>query len=77
MESGAISDVQITASSIWDADHHAIRGRLQCDTDSGTAGSWSAGNNDLNQWLQVDLGSRFTKLTRVATQGKKGVAQFW
>jgi len=76
MESGAISDVQITASSQMDADHLAIRGRLQCETASGTAGSWSAGNSDVNQWLQVDLGSRYTKVTRVATQGKKDVAQW-
>jgi len=76
MESGALSDVQITASSTLNADHPAIRSRLQCETDSGSAGSWSAENNDVNQWLQVDLGSRYTKLTRVATQGKKGVAQW-
>ena len=76
MESGAISDVQITASSQLDAVHPAIRGRLQCERASGTAGSWSAGNNDVNQWLQVDLGSRYTKVTRVATQGKTDVAQW-
>ena len=76
MGSGAISDGQITASSQLDPDHSAIRGRLQCETTSGKAGSWSAGNNDVNQWLQVDLGSRYTRLTRVATQGKKDVAQW-
>lgn len=76
MENSAISDVQITTSSHLDSNHPAIRGRLKCETYSGKKGSWSAGNNDVNQWLQVDLGSRYTKLTRVATQGKKDVAQW-
>lgn len=76
MEKSAISDVQITASSHLDSNHPAVRGRLKCETNSGKEGSWSAGNNDVSQWLQVDLGSRYTKLTRVATQGKKDVAQW-
>ena len=29
--------------------------------------------NDLNQWLQIDLGSLHTKTTRVATQGRNGI----
>ena len=59
-----------------DADHPAIRGRLQCESTSSKEGSWSAGNNDENQWLQVDLGSRYTKVTRVATQGIHDAAQW-
>ena len=29
---------------------------------------WSAGSDDLKQWLQVDMGS-YIRVTRVATQG--------
>jgi len=65
MEKGAIFDGQISASSHLDANHAAKQGRLHCK-----AGSWSAGKNDLHQWLQVDLGSQYTKVTRVATQGR-------
>ena len=68
--------MESSASSHLDSNHPAIGGRLQCETNSGKEGSWSAGNNDVNQWLQVDLGSRYTKVTRVATQGKKDVAQW-
>ena len=64
MENGAISDRQITASSQLDANHSAIQCRLN------KAGSWSAVSNDPNQWLQVDLESQYTKVTRVATQGR-------
>ena len=30
-----------------------------------------AAQNDVNQWLQVDLGNQYTKATRVATQGRE------
>ena len=39
------------------------------------AGAWTAQTDDLNQWLQVDLGS-YTKVSRVATQGKNGFDQW-
>ena len=57
MEDGAISDAQISASSQWDANHAAKQGRLHFQAVSGKAGSWSAQFNDLNQWLQIDLGT--------------------
>ncbi len=69
MENGAISDGQISVSSQLDANHSAVQGRLHCG-----AGSWSASSNDVNQWLQVDLGSQYTKVTRVATQGRSDAA---
>ena len=70
MENGAISDGQIIASSQLGANHGA-KGRLHCKS-----GSWSAGKNALHQWLQVDLGSQYTKVTRVATQGRIYPAQW-
>ena len=92
MESGNISDGQISASSEWntthhadqcrvattysyyadqwDATHYAHQGRLQFKADGARGGTWSAAESDINQWLQVDLGSNFTRVTGLATQGR-------
>ena len=74
MEDGAITDGQITASSQWNADEAAHLGRLNFQT---IEGGWVAATNDTNQWLQIDLGSQYTKVTRVATQGRTGVIMDW
>lgn len=76
MENGVISDRQITASSQLNANHAAIQGRLNFKATANKAGSWSAGSNDSNPWLQVDLGSESTKVTRVATQGRDDTSQW-
>jgi len=76
MENGVISDRQITASSQLNANHAAIQGRLNFKATANKAGSWSAGSNDSNPWLQVDLGSESTKVTRVATQGRDNTSQW-
>ena len=72
MESRAISDAQLSASSYynrdWPNDHSARKARLNSKQTWRKRGSWSALKNDLNQWIQVDLGS-YTKVTRIATQG--------
>jgi len=70
MENGGIYDGQISASSQRDANNAASQGRIR------EKGSWSAGRNDVNQWLQVDLGNQQTAVTRVATQGKNGDSQW-
>ena len=70
MENGAILDEQITASSQRNFNHAPFQGRLHFQRTVYKAGSWSAGKNDLHQWLQVDLGSQYTKVTGVATQGR-------
>ena len=70
MESGALSDRQISASSEWDPNHAAIQGRLNFQSTAIKMGAWSALTNDANQWLQVYLGSYYTKITRIATQGR-------
>ena len=65
MESGDISDVQISASSHYNTKHRyysAKKARLNYKE------CWAAAKKDLHQWLQVDLGG-YTKVTRVATQG--------
>ena len=43
---------------------------------ANNTGSWSAGSNNVNQWLQIDLSSQYIKVTRVATQGRSDVAQW-
>ncbi len=75
MESGGIKDAQISASSEWNANHAAIQGRLHFQAAAGRAGSWSAGTNDANQWLQIDLIGHYI-VTRVATQGRNGADQW-
>ena len=75
MENDVIDDKQIDASSQLDSTHSARQGRLHSKADGSTWGSWSARTNDLNQWLQVDL-STYTRVTRVATQGRNGFYQW-
>lgn len=70
MESGAISDGQISASSEWDTNHAAIQGRLNFQQTGIKIGAWSALTLDTNQWLQVDNGGYYTRVSRVATQGR-------
>ena len=76
MEDGEIFDAQISASSQWDTNHAAKQGRLHFQAVPGKAGSWCAGANDVNQWLQIDLGNQHTKVTRVATQGRNSYSQW-
>ncbi|XP_020623472.1 EGF-like repeat and discoidin I-like domain-containing protein 3 [Orbicella faveolata] len=72
METGIISDGQISASSEASAIYAAIQGRLHFQETVDIAGGWAAATNDANQWLQVDLGRQLAKVTRVATQGRNG-----
>ena len=76
MESGAIANSQIRASSQYDSNHAPFQGRLRFQGTTLRAGAWSAGRNDLFQWLQVDLGSQYTRVTRVATQGRNAHSQW-
>jgi len=76
MESRAIPDAQITASSERHASavHAASRARLNFqEIPNKAAGAWVADSSDENPWLQVDLGAQYTKVTRVATQGRNSL----
>ena len=76
IEDGAISDQQITASSAASS-AYAYRGRLNSQNTESQSGAWSASVTDENQWLQIDLGgSYYTMVTRVATQGRNGLAEW-
>lgn len=75
MESGVITDGQISASSQWDNNHAAIQGRLHFKQAGAKKGAWSAKTNDGNQWLQINL-SGYVTLTHVASQGRNGLGQW-
>ena len=75
MESGLISDDQISASSQLDDNHAPKRARLNTKMSGIKQGGWLPLTNDRNQWLQVDLNS-YTRVTRVATQGMDGYEQW-
>ena len=67
MDSGAILDSQISASSQYSYNDAARYARLHFK--AMWEGGWTSKTNDLNQWLQVDL-DRYTTVTKIATQGK-------
>jgi len=69
MESGAILNSQISASSEYGSQYVAHLARLHLQAVGGNTGAWASLVNDLNQWLQVDLGSK-TIVARIATQGR-------
>ncbi|XP_035690772.1 lactadherin-like [Branchiostoma floridae] len=69
VESGAIPDAQMTASSEYNDQHGPRRGRLYTAVDGGGIGGWCAKTNDGNQWLQIDLG-KLAEVWGVVTQGR-------
>lgn len=76
MESGAIADSQLTASSEYDVYHAPKRSRLHTREISTLArGAWSSLTNDANQWLQVDVG-KVKNVTHIATQGRNTYSPF-
>ena len=75
MESRAISDAQISASSQWYDNYAAEQGRLNFKARSEKQGGWSSQHRDQNQWLQADLGSS-KKVTYLATQGRNAYSQW-
>ena len=75
MESGRITDSQITASSQWDVNHAAIQGRLNFQAGGGKQGGWSSRRNDGSQWIQIALPT-YTKITWILTQGRNAYNQW-
>eukprot|EP00057_Strongylocentrotus_purpuratus_P015715 XP_011670189.1 PREDICTED: EGF-like repeat and discoidin I-like domain-containing protein 3 [Strongylocentrotus purpuratus] len=53
LESGTIPDSSLTASSMWKANHGPKRARLNLVQVRSLSGAWSAGVNDVNQWIQI------------------------
>ncbi|XP_073249933.1 lactadherin-like [Porites lutea] len=71
MESNALPNSAITASSVWTKHpgHHPWQARLNNVPKHRSTGSWSAKFNKAGEWLQVDLGEE-RLLTKLATQGR-------
>ena len=77
MESGEITDDQISASSRAQAITPAKVARLnRRDGTENLQGAWVAGHQDVYRWLQIDLKVPHTGVTRVATQGRNGNSQW-
>ena len=68
MENYHITAAQISASSQFDENYVPSHGRLNY---LGDGGAWAAKDNDLNQWIQIDLRVE-ANVTFVATQTKYG-----
>ncbi|KAK9969463.1 hypothetical protein ABG768_027638 [Culter alburnus] len=73
MESGLIKDTQITASSVapswYSGQWNPWYARLNMQ---GTINAWQAKNNDIQQWIQVEL-KDIKKITGIITQGAKSL----
>lgn len=67
MESGRISDRQISASSQYASSMAAIYGRLNFQQEGA---GWAAIRNDPYPWFKVDLTNQDTIVVRIATQGR-------
>lgn len=76
METRAIADSKVSASSQWDSNHAAKQARVHFPGGPGIAGSWSSRANDVNQWLQIDLGIQNAKVTGLASQGRADLDQW-
>ncbi|XP_078368360.1 retinoschisin-like [Oculina patagonica] len=75
MESGAILDSWISASSEYSAILGAHLARLHLKRTASRYGGWAALYFDYNQWLQVDL-QQTTRVTGIATQGREDWPQW-
>ncbi|XP_048049358.1 coagulation factor V [Megalobrama amblycephala] len=75
METGLIKDTQITASSVasswYSGQWHPWYARLNMQ---GTINAWQAKNNDIQQWIQVEL-KDIKKITGIITQGAKSLGK--
>ena len=71
MESGKITDGQLSASSEL-SDKYSVRGaRLHLKASKHKKGAWSPKVKDGNQWLMVHLANDFIRVIRIATQGRQ------
>ena len=70
MANGSITDEQISASSVYDANHADKQGRLYFQETQIKSGAWLPAYKNQSQWLQIDLRDQRTKVTGVATQGR-------
>ncbi|XP_066015065.1 retinoschisin-like [Pocillopora verrucosa] len=71
LESGDISDAQLSASTELVPEKGAKHGRLQSKWNGVSGGGWIPNISDTNQWLQIDLLDQHSYVvTKIATQGR-------
>ena len=75
MKDGTIKDNQITSSTEWAANHGATNARLDRPAGHGRTGGWSAKTNDVNQWIQADLGA-IRSVSGIVIQGRSDYNQW-
>lgn len=79
MESGVITDSQISASSVYSNQHVPQNARLHFKGAKAplafVSAGWRAGEQNTNQWLQVDL-QQTTRVIGIATQGRHDYDQW-
>ncbi|XP_078343003.1 retinoschisin-like [Oculina patagonica] len=77
MESGAILDGKITATSSYNPGRTGpSRGRLNLHQQGSKSGGWVAGIMNSWQWLTVEFHNDGTIITAVATQGRQDYDQW-
>lgn len=67
---GAITELQITASTEYNSELAPMFGRLFYWS------GWSTAVNDVSEWLQIDLGQKNVKVIGAATQGRHNSGQW-
>ena len=70
MQSGAIPDSHITASSQHSDGLAAPRSRLYISRTGSLLAAWRPSAHDQDQWLEIDIGEPLSVVTAVATQGR-------
>lgn len=77
MENGAITNDEINASSVYDSNTGASRARLNFIPTGGASGGWVAADDDDDKpTLTITFSYQFTRVTRIATQGRQDAGQW-
>ncbi|XP_044163275.1 lactadherin-like [Acropora millepora] len=69
MENREIPNEAVNASSSWALEYEPWQARLNNIQKSGSSGSWSALQNAIGEFLQIDLGKERV-VNKIATQGR-------
>ncbi|CAH1802526.1 unnamed protein product [Owenia fusiformis] len=70
-----VADSGLTASTTHSSSHGTQRSRLDTQAGGGQTGAWSVGTNNINQWIQADLGE-VRVVAGVVTQGRQDMGQW-
>ena len=77
MENGTITNDEISASSVYDSSTGASRARLNVIPTGGASGGWVAADDDDDKpTLAITFSYQFTRVTRIATQGRQDANQW-